>query len=138
MLETTPRSSSEGRPCLALTLLCIDDEPTVLTIRKMVLESVGYKVLLAESGPIGLRLLQSEKVNTVILDYKMPEMNGSEVAERIRAMLPGMPIIMLSAYVDLSPEQLKDVDAYVTKGESPDVLLRTIERVQPKKVGNAV
>lgn len=123
---------------MALTLLCIDDEPTVLTIRKMLLESVGYKVLLAESGPIGLKLLQSEKVNTVILDYKMPEMNGDEVAERIRAMLPGMPIIMLSAYVDLSPEQLKDVDAYVTKGESPDVLLRTIERVQPRKVGNAV
>jgi two-component system response regulator GlrR len=123
---------------LSLTLLCIDDEPTVLTIRKMLLESVGYKVLVAESGPQGLKLLQTEPVQTVILDYKMPEMNGSEVAQRIRAMHPGIPIIMLSAYVDLTPEQLKDVDAYVTKGESPDILLRTIERVQPKRVGNAV
>jgi hypothetical protein len=47
-----------------------------------------------------------------------------------------MPIIMLSAFVDLSPEQLKDVNAYVTKGESPDVLLRTIENVQPRKAGH--
>ena len=123
---------------MSLTLLCIDDEPIVLTIRKMLLESVGYGVLLAESGPAGLKLLQSESVHTVIVDYKMPEMNGSEVAARIRETHPDMPIIMLSAYVDLTPEQLKDVDAYVTKGESPDVLLRTIERVQPKKVGNAV
>ena|SRR5579859_4007978 len=122
---------------MPLTLLCIDDEPNVLAIRKMLLESVGYRVLLAQSGPQGLELLQREQVHTVILDYRMPEMTGAEVAERIRAMRPGLPIIMLSAYVDLTEDQLKDVDAYVTKGESPDVLLRTIEGVQPRKVGNA-
>ena len=123
---------------MSLTLLCIDDEPTVLTLRKMLLESVGHRVLLAESGPQGLKILQSESIQTVIVDYKMPEMTGSEVAERIRAIRPELPIIMLSAYVDLTPEQLKNVDAYVTKGESPDVLLRTIERVQPKRFSNAV
>jgi CheY-like chemotaxis protein len=123
---------------LSLTLLCIDDEPIVLTVRKMLLESVGHTVLLAESGPQGLKILQSENVQTVIVDYKMPEMTGSEVAARIRAIRSELPIIMLSAYVDLTPEQLKNVDAYVTKGESPDVLLRTIERVQPKRFGNAV
>jgi len=122
---------------MPLTLLCIDDEPNVLAIRKMLLESVGYRVLLAESGPQGLELLQREHVHTVILDYRMPEMTGAEVAERIRAMRPGLPVIMLSAYVDLTEHQLKDVDAYVTKGESPDVLLRTIEGVQPRKVSNA-
>lgn len=123
--------------CMPLTLLCIDDEPNVLAIRKMLLESLGYRVLLAESGPQGLDLLQREHVHTVILDYRMPEMTGAEVAERIRAMRPGLPIIMLSAYVDLTEHQLKDVDAYVTKGQSPDVLLRTIEGVQPRRVGNA-
>lgn len=121
---------------MTLTLLCIDDEATVLTVRKMLLESVGYRVLMAQSGPVGLEMLKQEHVHTVIVDYKMPEMTGSQVAQRIREVWPGMPIIMLSAYVDLSEEQLKNVDAYVTKGESPDVLLRTIERVQPRKVSN--
>jgi CheY-like chemotaxis protein len=121
---------------MSLTLLCIDDEPNVLAVRKMLLETVGYRVLLAESGPRGLAILAGEHVQTVIVDYKMPEMTGSEVAARIRQTHPGMPIIMLSAFVDLTPEQLKDVDAYVTKGESPDVLLRTIENVQPRKAGH--
>lgn len=120
---------------MALTLLCIDDEPNVLAVRKMLLETVGYRVFLAESGPQGLDVLTREHVHAVIVDYKMPEMTGSEVAARIRQTHPGMPIIMLSAFVDLTPEQLKDVDAYVTKGESPDVLLRTIESVQPRKAG---
>lgn len=121
---------------MSLTLLCIDDEPKVLAIRKMLLETVGYRVLLAESGLEGLETLKREHVHTVIVDYKMPGMTGSEVAASIRQMHPGMPIIMLSAFVDLTPEQLKDIDAYVTKGESPDVLLRTIENVQPRKAGH--
>ena len=121
---------------MSLTLLCIDDEPNVLAVRKMLLETVGYRVLLAESGLQGLEVLSRERVHTVIVDYKMPEMTGSEVAARIRETHPGMPIIMLSAFVDLTPEQLKDVNAYVTKGESPDVLLRTIESVQPRKASH--
>jgi CheY-like chemotaxis protein len=122
---------------MSLTILCIDDEPNVLVVRKMLLESVGYRVLLAESGPQGLEILRRENVHTVIVDYKMPDMTGSEVAEHIRRFRSGMPIIMLSAYIDLSPDQLKDVDAYVTKGESPDVLLRTIKNVQPRIASNA-
>jgi len=122
---------------MSLTILCIDDEPNVLVVRKMLLESVGYRVLLAESGPQGLEILRRENVHTVIVDYKMPDMTGSEVAEHIRRFRPGMPIIMLSAYIDLSADQLKDVDAYVTKGESPDVLLRTIRNIQPRIASNA-
>jgi len=121
---------------VSLTLLCIDDEPNVLAVRKMLLESVGYRVLLAESGPIGLKILQREKVDTVILDFRMPEMTGAEVAECIRQTHPGMPIIMLSAFVDLTADQLKDVDAYVTKGEAPEVLLGTIQNLQPRRASS--
>ena len=121
---------------MSLTLLCIDDEPNVLAVRKMLLESVGYRVLLAESGPIGLEILRREKVDTVILDFRMPEMTGAEVAQRMRQSNPGIPIVMLSAFVDLTAEQLKDVDAYVTKGDAPEVLLRTIENLQPRRASS--
>jgi len=43
---------------------------------------------------------------------------------------------MLSAFVDLTADQLKDVDAYVTKGDAPEVLLRTIENLQPRRASS--
>jgi CheY-like chemotaxis protein len=122
---------------MSFNLLCIDDEPAVLGVRKMLLESKGYGVLLAQSGPEGLSILQREPIHTVILDYSMPGMTGAEVAERIRELRPAMPIIMLSACVGLPDSELKDIDAYITKGEAPDVLLRTILSVQPRSVSNA-
>ena len=55
---------------MSRTLLCIDDEPNVLAIRKMLLESVGYRLLLAENGPRALQILKRVQVHTIILDYK--------------------------------------------------------------------
>ena len=66
----------------------------------------------------------------------MPEMTGSDVGQRIREIRLGMPIIMLSAFLDLTKEQLKHVDAFTTKGEAPEVLLRIIENVQLRHASN--
>jgi len=92
---------------VSLTLLCIDDEPNVLAVRKMLLESVGYRVLLAESGPIGLEILQREKVDTVILDFRMPEMTGAEVAQYIRETNSGIPISCSRPLSTLPPTNSK-------------------------------
>ena len=79
-------------------LLCIDDEPGGLEVRKMVLESAGYSVLTAGSGKAGLEIFTSQGVDLVILDYAMPEMSGYEVAVELKRTSPGTPILMLSAY----------------------------------------
>lgn len=105
------------------TLLCVDDEPTGLTVRKMLLEHQGYSVLIAESGAAGLKLFSAHPIDCVVLDYYMPEMNGGEVAARMRQLKPHVPILMLSAFVDLPEGALKQVDAFVVKGDTPQVLL---------------
>lgn len=107
-------------------VLCVDDEVTGLTIRKMTLESKGYRVITAESGPEGLSVFSQEPVDLVVLDYMMPEMNGHDVAKRIRELNPAVPIVLLSAYLDLGQETLALVDRYVTKGEGPTVLLDAV------------
>ena len=66
------------------TVLCIDDDGTGLSLRKMMLEEEGYYVFTANSGEEGLALLDAQRIDAVILDYRMPEMNGGEVARRIR------------------------------------------------------
>jgi len=111
---------------LCFTLLCIDDEPSINTLHKFLFEAHGYRVLQASGGPEGLRLLDHQPVHLVILDYKMPEMTGAEVVAAIRRQHADLPIVMVSAYLDLPARVLEGVDKYVTKGVSPQVILEAV------------
>jgi CheY-like chemotaxis protein len=108
------------------TVLCVDDEAVGLSVRKMVLESEGYHVFTAENGPEGLAMFSAQRVDLVVLDYKMPRMNGDVVAERMKRLKPSVPILLLSAYVDLPRETLAQVDRYMTKGEGPLPMLQAV------------
>jgi CheY-like chemotaxis protein len=110
-------------------ILCVDDEVTGLSVRKMFLESQGYVVLTAENGPDALALFSSEAIGLVVLDYAMPGMDGGVVAKEMKSLKPEVPIILLSAYLDLPEETLTLVDQYVTKGEPPPVLLQAIAKL---------
>jgi len=107
-------------------ILCIDDEEIGLLVRKLILESEGFEVAVAMDGKGGLQLFNDGKFDLVLLDHSMPGMNGGEVAQQMRLQSPQVPIILLSAYVTLPEEHVSIVDAYITKGESTETLLRTI------------
>lgn len=107
-------------------ILCVDDETTGLTIRKMTLESQGYQVMTADNGVEGLAIFSSQAIELVVLDYKMPGMEGDIVAERMKRLKPDVPILLLSAYVDLPSETLALVDMYLTKGEGPLIMLKAV------------
>lgn len=107
-------------------ILCVDDEVMGLSMRKMTLESQGYHVFTAENGPDGLSIFSAEPIDLVLLDYKMPGMNGDVVAERMKRLKPSVPILLLSAYIDLPRETLALVDRYMTKGEGPVKMLTVV------------
>jgi CheY-like chemotaxis protein len=114
--------NAEGK---AITVLCVDDEQQ--TALRSVLESEGYKVLVAASGSEGLETFKSEAVNAVILDYWMMDMSGLKVAQQIRQLSRSVPIIMLSSYIELLDESLGLVDVWIRKGErSPRYLLNRL------------
>lgn len=119
------------------TLLCIDDEHSILELRKMLLELQGYTVHVADSGRKGLELFRTQRIDAVLLDYLMPEMTGDEVAREIRQINPATPIILVTGFLSLEQSQICDVDAFVTKGQSPQVLLETIQRLLPAKMHTA-
>jgi two-component system cell cycle sensor histidine kinase/response regulator CckA len=110
-------------------VLCIDDNEDVLECEKSFLESFGYTVLTAASGDKGLELASTHSVDVVILDYFMPEMNGQEVAIEMRRLRPQAPIIMLSGAVDVPPQALKHVDAFVAKDRLASQLLPAIAQL---------
>jgi len=108
-------------------VLCVDDELVGLQVRKILLERAGYRVLTALDGPSGLEIFGAEPVEAVVLDYSMPGMHGGEVASRMRQAKPQVPILLLSAYVDLSAEVTSLVDLYMTKGEGAPALLEKLD-----------
>lgn len=119
----------------AARLLCVDDDELGLMVRRMMLEEAGFEVATATDGPRGLDLLKAGTFDLVLLDHAMPGMNGGEVAREIRLHWPQLPIMLLSAYVTLPEEDVRLVDAYVTKGESTEVLLETVGRLLKKRKG---
>lgn len=104
-------------------ILCVDDEELGLQVRKLVLEREGYRVLTATDGPTALAIFARERVDAVVLDYYMPEMNGAAVAVELRRMRPNVPILLLSAYISLPPEVTRLVDSTILKGDGPGILL---------------
>jgi CheY-like chemotaxis protein len=111
------------------TVLCVDDEAIGLRVRKIMLESRGFKVLTASSGQQGLSVFDDNDVDLVVLDYYMPGMNGGDVAAEMRRRRPAVPIIFLSAYFSLPPAALELANAFITKGDPPDVLIEKIEQL---------
>lgn len=111
------------------TVLCVDDEKIGLRVRKIMLESHGFKVLTADSGMQGLALFEDHEVDVVVLDYYMPGLNGGQVAAEMRRRRPEVPIIFLSAYFSLPPADLELANAFLTKGDPPDVLIEKIEQL---------
>jgi CheY-like chemotaxis protein len=107
-------------------VLCVDDERIGLEVRKILLERAGYRVLTASDGPTGLAIFSAEPVEAVVLDYSMPGMHGGEIAIQMRQVKPQVPILLLSAYIGLSPEVTAVVDLYMTKGEGAPVLLEKL------------
>jgi CheY-like chemotaxis protein len=117
-------------------ILCIDDEELGLQVRKIVLERAGYDVETGIDGPSGLRLFASRPVSAVVLDYYMPGMNGGDVAVEMRRLRPEVPIILLSAYINLPPEVIRMVDCTILKGDGPEAMLTKLREVIPRDAGS--
>jgi CheY-like chemotaxis protein len=111
------------------TVLCIDDEKIGLRVRKLLLEGEGYRVLTANNGQQGLELFDQNHVDVVVLDYYMPGLNGGDVAAELRRRQSDIPIIFFSAYFSLPPQALELANAFITKGDPPEVLIEKIEQL---------
>jgi len=129
-MDTRSTMRPQVRMKLGKIVLCIDDNNDLLECEKEFLESFGYTVLTAPSGRKALELASVHSIDVVVVDYLMPEMDGHEVAVRMRRLRPQAPIIMLSGAVDIPEQALKSVDALVAKDQLASHLLTAIVRLQ--------
>jgi CheY-like chemotaxis protein len=111
------------------TILCIDDDPIMLALRRHLLQESGYVVLTANGGPKGLKLFSTRMVDTVVLDYSMPMMNGGVVAAQMRQIKGDVPLILVSGGSTIPEEDLALFNRSITKAEPPSVLLSAIKEI---------
>lgn len=111
---------------LPLQVLIVDDEPAILRFLRTSLSAQGYQTIEAETGAQALTMLARSRVDVVVLDLGLPDLDGLEVLKRLRESGSSVPVIVLSSRAD-EPGKVKALDLgaddYVTKPFGMDELL---------------
>jgi len=111
-------------------ILVVDDDKTVLKSMKGILESEGYSVDTVEEGRLSLARFESEFYDLVLLDIKLPDIEGTKLLKTLDARFPGTVKIMVTGYPTLTNavESLnKGADAYLMKPVNPRGLLKVVK-----------
>ncbi len=95
-------------------ILCIEDDPLPLAIRKKVLEQDGYNVIGVTTAAEALKALKEAPVCAIIADHMLQGTTGTELAKEMKKIKPDVPLILFSGRL---PEHLDNVDVFVNKGE---------------------
>ena len=123
----------KGPPTMSKTnskLLVVDDDENMRELLQSEFEDQGYEVVTAESAIIGLPLLQKDEYDLVILDIKMPQMDGIEALGRIIGSRHGLPVVIHSAYSHYRANYLTwSASAYVVKSSDLTKLKKTVENL---------
>ncbi|OGO17039.1 MAG: two-component system response regulator [Chloroflexi bacterium RBG_16_48_8] len=118
-----------------LRVVCIEDEPEMIDLVRLILGRKGFNVIGADGGIEGLEIVRREKPDLVLLDLMMPDMDGWEVYQQIKAdpELRDIPIIVVTAKAQSIDKVLglhiAKVDDYITKPFGPQELLESVEKI---------
>ena len=118
---------------MSIRLLLVDDEDLVRTTSSVMLEDAGFRVLAAADGQEGLELFERHmaEIDAVILDLTMPRLDGEQCLRRLRALRPGIPVLLMSGYSvqGAVPTDLSPAPAFLHKPFDPEDLLREAARL---------
>ena len=114
-----------------IRVLVVDDHAIVRHGLERLLNNVeGIEVVgTAADGAEAIAAAASAQPHVVLMDLSMPGMDGGEVAVKMRESKPDVPILLLSAYLDLPPEVTSLVALYMTKGEGAPALLTNLNNL---------
>lgn len=99
-------------------ILVVEDEAMMRNLLLKILESEGYKVVLASSAQEALEKLEQEKYDLMLSDVKMPGMNGFELLEKVKSKWADMAVIVMTGYGDaytIKEALVKGADEYLSK-----------------------
>jgi len=116
-------------------ILCIEDEPEMIDLIRVILTRRGFEIRGANGGKEGIEIIRKEHPDLVLLDLMMPEMDGWEVYQQMKAdeATKNIPVIVVTARAQSIEKVLglhiAKVDDYIVKPFSPQELLTSVEKV---------
>ncbi len=120
------------------TVLCVDDEPNILSSLRRLFRPKGYRVLTADSGAAGLLVLEAQTVDLVISDMRMPEMDGAAFLELVRQRWPDTIRLLLTGYSDvtsiLAAINRGEIYRYITKPWDDNDILLVVRHALERRV----
>jgi len=117
------------------TILCVDDNEQALSIRKLMLETRGYRVIACIDADTALRVFEQGSIDLVLSDVVMLGMNGTELIGRIKDMSPQTPAILFSGKIKVYETDTR-ADVFLPKGMyAPAELLERIRILLVRKRG---
>jgi two-component system response regulator VicR len=119
----------------AKRVVCIEDEPEMIDLVRLILSRKGFNVIGANGGIEGLETVRREHPDLVLLDLMMPDMDGWEVYQQMKADegLRNIPVVVVTAKAQSIDKVLglhiAKVDDYITKPFGPQELLESVEKI---------
>lgn len=104
----------------------VDDNPKQSRMLTCLLEQCGFRVIAVTDPAAALTLCKQTSFDLALLDYEMPGMSGSQLAQEIKFLLPDVPVVLISGYAELPATELLFSDAHFGFGTSLDDLLWTM------------
>jgi DNA-binding response OmpR family regulator len=120
-------------------ILCVEDEPEMIDLIRLILGRRGFEVKGAAGGAEGLKIIRQDLPDLVLLDLMMPDMDGWEVYQQMKAdeKTKHIPVIVVTAKAQSIDKVLglhiAKVDDYITKPFSPQDLMNSVEKVLKSK-----
>jgi CheY-like chemotaxis protein len=110
-------------------LLLVDDDSQLLDLSCSVLTLSGYSVFTATNPNKAIGLAKRQRPDLMIVDYRMPVMDGCTLADRLRVIMPRLPVILYSGALDIPNSELSKVNAFVPKSDGVLTLLHSVARL---------
>ncbi len=130
-LLTTLADTKENYLSNPTVILCVNDEPTILALRQVLLSIAGYTVLTATNDESALRLFMLNPVDLVITDQLLPSPSEGQLASRMKRLKPEVPIILYTGLQQLPPAA-ESADVILVKGITPPEFLAAIAKLVAK------
>lgn len=131
--DGAPIQTGEGK------VLFVDDEQMLVDLGKMMLEKIGYDAVAVKSSINALEIIQNnpQGFDLVITDLTMPDIQGIELAEKIKAIRPNIPVVLVTGFSDISTTEKANascIDAVLAKPLSINALAIVLQKFIPQKI----